>query len=71
MNEIELREYDRIINGVYAEWDLYYFLTGMHCLFFFMLWILAGKMVKLRTKGCSARSRQKFSFYENPFPTMK
>lgn len=28
MNEIELREYDRIINGGYAEWDLYYFLTG-------------------------------------------
>jgi succinate dehydrogenase assembly factor 2 len=28
LSEVELREYDKIINGEHMEWDLYYFMTG-------------------------------------------
>jgi succinate dehydrogenase assembly factor 2 len=32
LNEAELREYDKIINGEHMEWDLYYYLSGWYSL---------------------------------------
>lgn len=37
LNETELREYDKIINGEYMEWDLYYYLSGKRFLMPFFI----------------------------------
>jgi succinate dehydrogenase assembly factor 2 len=35
MNDSELEQFDKIINGKYMEWDLYYFFTGFNSFHYF------------------------------------